>query len=99
MKLSTFLLVPALFGLLPACSSQCESLCDAKKECTTATVDERARDCEQYCGDDEARAKAKGCETERDSMLDCLSDQGDVCSNTAYDACAVQVNALNACEL
>ena len=74
MKLST-LLLPALFGLLPACQSKCESLCEDSKVCTAATPDQRARDCEQYCEDDEAKAKSKGCETERDAMLDCLSDQ------------------------
>ena len=99
MKLSTLLLVPALFGLLPACSSQCESLCEDQKECTGATVDQRARDCEQYCSDDETNAEAKGCETEREAMFDCLSDQGDVCSSTAYDACQAEVKALSACEL
>lgn len=99
MKLSMLLLVPAVFCLLPACSSQCESQCEDKKECTDATVDERVRDCEQYCSDDEAKAEAKGCETEREAMLDCLSDHGDVCSSTASDACAAQVTALTSCEL
>lgn len=98
MKLSTLLLVPALFGVLPACSSQCESQCEDRKECTGATVDERARDCEQYCSDDDAKAEAKGCEAEREAMLDCLSDQDDVCSNTAND-CDAQVKALSSCEL
>jgi hypothetical protein len=99
MKLSTFLLMTALFGLLPACNSQCESQCEDRKECTEATIDDQTRDCEQYCSDDEAQAKAKGCETERDAMLDCLSDHGDICSNAAFDACASQVTALTSCEL
>jgi hypothetical protein len=99
MKLSTWLLVPALFGLLPACSSQCESQCEDKKECTDAPIEDRARDCEQYCSDDAAKAEAKGCETEREAMLDCLSDHGDICSSTAFDTCASQVTALTSCEL
>jgi hypothetical protein len=86
----------SLFTL--ACGADCESLCEDRKECTDASPDERARDCDQSCDAEETVAERFGCRSQVDDLIDCIANLEELC-DPSPDACGTEQAALYQCNL
>jgi hypothetical protein len=89
-------LVLAHAFLALGCGSDCESLCEDRKECPDASPDERARDCESSCDSQQEVADRFGCSVQTDDFLDCVASLEDLC-DPPPDACAAEQAAVYQC--
>src|SRR5688572_24027205 len=82
MNLTKMMLVPAFaLGLLTVgCGDDCVSSCEDGKECSNATAEQKAQDCDKLCEDGEKDAETMGCEDEYGDMTSCMSDLDDICT-------------------
>jgi hypothetical protein len=99
MNLSKMMLVPVfmLAGLATACGDDCVSACEDGKECSDATADEKAADCDKQCEDGEKNAETMGCSDEYDDVVSCVSDLDDICKFNPETDCKTEGTAFFTC--
>jgi hypothetical protein len=100
MNLTKMMLVPAFaLGLLTVgCGDDCVSACEDGKECSTATPEQKAQDCDKICEDNEKDAETMGCEDEYDDYTSCISDLDDICKFDFTKDCMTEAVAAGACQ-
>jgi hypothetical protein len=86
-----------LAGLVTGCGDDCVSSCEDGKECSDATAEQKAVDCDKECEDNEKNAETMGCEDEYDDVASCISDLDDICKFNPETDCKTEGTAFFAC--
>ena len=88
-------------SLLVACGADCVDMCEQAQEDGDCyrELDGGDRDCEALCEDvEEIAAEDNGdCEEELDELLDCMSDEDNVCDAIESGSCTDENNDLVGC--
>ncbi|MCC6552072.1 MAG: hypothetical protein IT372_03490 [Polyangiaceae bacterium] len=92
LKLLTLGLAMAIGALAAGCGTDCETLCDDKKECPGSN---RNVDCEALCQDERALAAVSECEESYDDLLDCEASVDDICR--PGESCASETIEYSGC--
>jgi hypothetical protein len=84
----------ALGAVAAGCKSDCESACDAWKDCPTG---KDSTDCGETCDVEQSVAETLGCTHQLDDLSSCIADVDDACRLDLTKQCTTESDALNAC--